>query len=64
MKRSFQALWFSNRTWLHYDEANDLAFCHVCMVVYKDGHLNSNTLDKAFIINGFSNWNDASVCGL
>ena len=60
-KRSFQASWFLNRTWLHYDEANDLAFCHICSVAYKDGKLNNHTLDKAFIINGFSNWKDASV---
>ena len=25
VKRSFQSSWFANRTWLHYDEANDLA---------------------------------------
>ena len=61
VKRSFQASWFSNRTWLHYDEANDLAFCHICSVAYKDGKLNNHTLDKAFIINGFYNWKDASV---
>ena len=52
MKRSFQDSWFTNDTSLHYDEANDLTFC---MVAYKDGKLNSNNLDKAFIINGFSN---------
>ena len=61
VKRSFQAPWFSNRTWLHYDEANDLAFCHICSVAYRDGKLNNHTLDKAFIINGFSNRKDASV---
>ena len=61
VKQSFQASWFINRTWLHYDEANDLAFCHICMVAHKDGKLNSNNLYKAFIINGFSNWKDASV---
>ena len=52
VKRSFQDSWFTNRTSLHYDGANDLT---VCMVAYKDGKLNSNNLDKAFIINGFSN---------
>ena len=61
VKRSFQASWFANRTWLHYDETNDLAFCHVCLVAYKDGKLKSNTIDKAFIVNGYSNWKDASV---
>ena len=43
---------------MHCDEANDLTFC---MVAYKDGKQNSNNLDKAFIINGFSNLEDASV---
>ena len=61
MKRSFLASWFSNRIWLHYDKANDLAFCHICSVAYKDGKLSNRTLDKAFIINGFSNWKSASV---
>ena len=61
VKRSFQASWFSNRTWLHYDEANDLTFCHICSVAYKDGKLNNHSLDKAFIINGFSYWKDACV---
>ena len=57
VKRSFDP-WFTNRTSLHYDEANDLTFC---MVAYKDGKLNSNNLNKAFIINGFSNKEDARV---
>ena len=52
VKRSFQDSWFTNRTSLLYDAAYDLTFC---MVAYKDGKLNSNNLDKAFIINGFSN---------
>ena len=52
---------FANRTWLHYDEANDLEYCHVCMVAYRDGKLNSSNLDKAFILNGFSSWKDSSV---
>ena len=52
VKRSFQDSWFTNRTSLHYDEANDLTFC---MVAYTDGKLNSNNIEKAFIINGLSN---------
>ena len=33
-----------------------------CMhVAYRDGKLNSSNLDKAFILNGFSNWKDAGV---
>ena len=60
-KKRFQSSWFANRTWLHYDEANDLAYYHVCMVAYRDGKLNRSNLDKAFILNGFYNWKDASV---
>ena len=33
VKKSFQSSFFTNRTWLHYDEANDLAYCHVCMLL-------------------------------
>ena len=33
VKRNFQSSWFANRTWLHYDEANDLAYYHVCMLL-------------------------------
>ena len=40
VKRSFQDSWFTNRTSLQYDEANDLMFC---MVAYKDGKLRSLT---------------------
>ena len=46
VKRSFQPSWFANRTWLHYDEANDLVYCHVCMVTYRDGRLNSSNLTR------------------
>ena len=30
-QRSFQPSWFDSRPWLHYDEAKDLAFCHLCI---------------------------------
>lgn len=60
-QRSFQSSWFDSRPWLHYDEAKDLAFCHLCMLAYRDGKLRSLNVDKAYIINGFSNWKDACV---
>ena len=31
VKRSFQASWFKQHNWLHYDEERDIAFCHTCM---------------------------------
>ena len=46
VKRSFQSSWFANITWLRYDEANDIEYCHVCMVAYRDGKLNSSNLHK------------------
>ena len=60
-KRSIQPSWFDSRPWLHYDEAKDLALRHLCMLAYRDRKLRSLNLDKAFIINGFSNWKDACV---
>ena len=60
-QRSFQPTWFDSRPWLHYDEAKDLAFRHLCMLAYMDGKLCSLNLDKAYIINRFSNWKDACV---
>ena len=42
--------WLANRKWLYYYEANDLAYCHIYIVAYRDRKLN---LDKAFILNGF-----------
>ena len=57
VKRSFQYWWFANRTWLHYDETIPRVLS--CMhVAYRDVKLNSSNLDKAFILNGFSNWKD------
>ena len=35
VKRSFQASWFTNRTWLHYDEAYDLVCYQKCLVAYR-----------------------------
>ena len=46
---------------LSYFEARDLAFCHVCMTAQRDGRLSSSTVDKAFIVTGFSNWKDATI---
>ena len=46
---------------LSYYEARYLAFCHVCMTAQRDGRLSSSTVDKAFIVTGFSNWKDATI---
>ena len=57
VKRSFQSSWFATRTWLHNDEANGLAYCHVCMLLIET-EVEQLNLDKAFILDGFSNWKD------
>ena len=59
VKRSFQATWFDKFAWLHYDESNDLAFCHLCSRAETEGKLKAKTKDDAFVCKGFSNWKDA-----
>ena len=45
---------------MHYDEANDLAFCHTCMKAHAEGKLKCKTLEPSLISRGFSNWKDAT----
>jgi len=59
VQRSFQASWFDNKSWLHYDESQDLAFCHLCMTASSEGKLSNNCTEKTFISKGFCNWKDA-----
>ena len=48
--RSFQALWFKSWPFLHYDEARDLAFCHICVKGFKEKKMRSSTrADPAFV---------------
>ena len=58
--RSFQQAWFKQWTWLHYDEANDLAYCHICVSALKQKMKESNA-EPSFVSSGFSNWKDATV---
>ena len=30
-KRSFQLSWFTKWKWLHYDEGDDVVYCHLCV---------------------------------
>ena len=41
--RSFEALWFKSWPFLHYDEARDLAFCHICVKGFKERKMRSST---------------------
>ena len=61
VERSFQASWFQKWKWLHYDEANDLAFCHTCMKANSEAKLRCRSLEPALITRGFNNWKDATM---
>ena len=62
VKRSFQATWFKQHQWLHYDEERDLAFCHTCIKAYREKKLTSaHNVDPSFILRGYYNWKDATV---
>ena len=47
--RSSQPSWCSKWPWLHYSEAKDLAFCHVCIVGLKENKLKTLNWDAAFV---------------
>ena len=45
--RSFQSSWFQQWPFLHYDEANDLAYCHTCVMGFKK--VKASKADPAFV---------------
>ena len=55
VQRLFQAAWFKQWPFLHYDEANDLAFCHMCSAGFKQGKMKASNADSAFV-NGCTNY--------
>ncbi|XP_042208920.1 zinc finger MYM-type protein 1-like isoform X2 [Homarus americanus] len=57
--RGFQASWFDRWPWIHYDEAGDKAFCFVCIKACTQ-NLISTTIEPAFVLRGFANWNNAT----
>ena len=62
VKRSFQPAWFKHWGWLHYDEEQDLAFCHTCVKAYNEKKFTtSHNLDPSFLSRGFNNWKDTTV---
>ena len=46
---------------MHYDESNDVVFCHICMKANAEGKLRCKSLDPSFVSQGFSNWKDATM---
>ena len=61
MKRYFIPSWFDRYKWLHYDEAQDAAFCHVCRCAADQRRLKTSHKDSMFIYKGFRNWKDAAL---
>ena len=47
--RSFQQDWFTKFPFLHYDEAKDVAFCHVCLMAVKKKRMKTGYIDPAFV---------------
>ena len=46
---SAQSQWFTTWPFLHYDEAQDVAFCHTCVMAFKlDRIKSSNNVANAF----------------
>ena len=47
--RSFQALWFRDWPFLHYEESSDSAYCHTCVTAFKEKKIRSPHADAAFV---------------
>ena len=60
VSRSFQSKWFDKYKWLHYDEAQDAAYCYTCRTANGQNKLKSKYKDSAFITRGFTNWKDGT----
>eukprot|EP00731_Ephydatia_muelleri_P027422 Em0019g295a len=47
---------------LHYNEGQDVMFCHTCVTAFKLGRIKtSKNAATAFVTSGFCNWKDATV---
>ena len=58
--RSFQAHWFKEFPWLHYNEQNDCVLCFVCAQQNAKSNLRSLRHKEAvFTGTGYSNWKKA-----
>ena len=45
----FQSTWFRQWPFLHYDEANDLAYCHTCVKGFKEKKMKAAKAEAAFV---------------
>ena len=50
VNRSFQHSWFLKWPFLHYNEPNDIVYCHTCLHMFKEKKAKSFTkADQAFV---------------
>ena len=47
--RSFQATWFKQWPFLHYDELKDAVYCHTCVTGFKQGKMRTSKASSAFV---------------
>ena len=47
--RPFQASWFRQWPFLHYDEACDLVYYHTCVMGFKENKVKAANADPAFV---------------
>ena len=57
-KRSCQASWFKNFSWLHYSKEKDSVFCIFC-IRHKEKLTAEHSIKEAYIMKGFNDWKKA-----
>ena len=57
-KRSCQASWYNNFSWLHYSKEKDSVFCIFC-VRHKRELTAEHNMEEAYITKRFNNWKKA-----
>ena len=65
-ERSFREIWFKHenwKDWLHYDVETDSAFCFTCVKAVERKMVSCSKAEKAFVLEGFSNWKNAATKG-
>ena len=49
VSRTFQSAWFSQWPHLRYNEANDVAYCHTCLIAFEQRKMSKHNADPAFV---------------
>ena len=47
--RSFQPIWFNQWPFLHYCEAQDVTYCHICIKAFQQKLMHKYNADPAFV---------------